>query len=145
MEELAENFDNEDYQRMKDEMTIMAKREDKEAANGANMTKSDNSLHWLISNYGWVVGEGERQKTGSCADIYAEQIAGDYKYFMLIDGGNCNKELINNVVHVYAGDFKGKIFEGCIETAKEFKVVMKVLGFNDNSSVNSTYICNVDC
>ena len=71
------------------------------------------------------------KKYGSCADIYVEHIDDiGSKNFMLIDDGNVDVK--NTVYHIYASEgLKDKIFEGYIETVDEFKVIMKVLGYNN--------------
>jgi hypothetical protein len=93
-----------------------------------NTEKLINLFKDVFKEYGWIVKTGKKQKKGSCADIYAEHDDEDGKYIMLIDDGNCHNELYNAVYHIYAAG--GKVFEGRITSIEEFKVIMKVLGFN---------------
>lgn len=85
-------------------------------------------LH-LFYQFGWKIKTGEKQKRGSCADIYAEQKDDISEYFMLIDDGYCEDELNNALYHIYANNFQGKIFEGRIGNEDDFTTVMRVLGF----------------
>ena len=81
----------------------------------------------LFSQFGWTVKTGSEQKSGSCADIYAEHDDEYGGYTMRIDDGNCHNELNDAVYHIYATG--GKVFEGRIGTPEDFIVVMRVLGF----------------
>lgn len=97
--------------------------------------KKFESMLKLFAEYGWQIKTGNKQIFGSPADIYAEINDDHGSVWMVIDDGNCDKELNDAVYHIHVGVAKrgslsGKIFEGRIETRKEFKVVMKVLGFN---------------
>jgi len=83
----------------------------------------------LLKKYKWVVKEGEEQKAGSCADIYAENKCDLTNYFMIIDDGNVKNGLNEAVYHIYVNSFGCKIFEGIISNEKEFKNTMHTLGF----------------
>lgn len=97
--------------------------------------KKFDSMLKLFADFNWKIKTGKKQIFGSPTDIYAEYNSKKHgKYWMRIDDGNCDKELNDAVYHIHVGAAKrgslsGKIFEGRIETRKEFKVVMKVLGF----------------
>jgi hypothetical protein len=83
----------------------------------------------LIQEY-WNIKTGTKQKCGSPADIYAERVDYNIKYWIRVDDGNCFNQLKDAVYHIYVSDIDGKIFEGRITSENEFKIVMKVLGFN---------------
>ena len=100
-----------------------------------NLNKADNQqlniadvMVSFISRY-WDIKTDDEQIYGSPADIYAERIDDDIKYWMRIDDGNCYNQLKDAIYHIYVSDINGKIFEGRITSKNEFKIVMKVLGF----------------
>jgi hypothetical protein len=91
-------------------------------------TKKDKFLK-LLKKYNWVVKIEKEQKLGSCADIYAENKCDLTNYFMIIDDGNVKNVLNEAVYHIYVNNFDFKIFEGVINSEKEFKNTMHTLGF----------------
>jgi len=91
-------------------------------------TKKDKFLK-LLKKYNWVVKIEKEQKLGSCADIYAENKCDLTNYFMIIDDGNVKNVLNEAVYHIYVNNFDFKIFEGVINSEKEFKNTMRTLGF----------------
>lgn len=90
-----------------------------------------------IKSYGWSTDLKDSKKYGSVADYYLrhEKIYDD-NYpnpvaYMLIDDGAVS--LRDTVYHIYATndlEEKNKIFEGHLESESEFKIIMKVLGFD---------------
>jgi hypothetical protein len=92
-----------------------------------------------IAKYKWLQFTREDQVFGSPADLYYElyNSKGIAECFMLIDDGDCIGEecaihiccLSTNKRGKVKYNFKGKIFEGRICSKKDFKYLMKFLGF----------------
>ena len=99
-------------------------------------------LKSILEQYGWKIKNGQEQKKGSCADIYAVFIdpVFDIPFSMLIDDGTIS--IHDAVTHIFAGSSDSKIFEGCITTENDLNIAFKILGFKKHFDVISTTTVN---
>lgn len=79
----------------------------------------------ILKKYNFIINDTDKN-----AEITATNNQNGQEFFIRIDDGNIS--FYKNTFHIYVlDDFKNKfkIYEGIIKNKKQFKIVMKTLGF----------------